>query len=65
MNICGLDIDLRKFISDDNGDIFCAICKRKGVWEDCPKHPDYHYSMYCPKCGIEDMDCENDMVMSL
>lgn len=49
---------LRKFIANDNGDLFCAICNRQAIWEDCPLHPDEHYSAYCPKCGIEDKDCE-------
>ena len=49
---------LRKFISTDSGNLFCAICEREAVWEDCPIHPDDHFSAYCPKCGIEDKDCE-------
>lgn len=49
----------RKFIGDlDDGDLFCAVCNRKAVWGDCPIHPDDHFSVYCPKCGIEDKDCE-------
>jgi hypothetical protein len=51
--------ELRKFIGNAEGDLFCAICNRKGEWEDCPTHPDDHYSVYCPKCGVDDKDCEN------
>ena len=51
--------ELRKFIGNEEGDLFCAICNRKGEWEDCPTHPDDHFSVYCPKCGIEDKDCED------
>ena len=56
--------ELRKFIGNDEGDLFCAICERKGVWEDCPTHPDDHYTVICPKCGIEDKDCENFEVVA-
>ena len=31
--------DLPKFIADENDDLFCAVCKRKGEWTDCPYHP--------------------------
>ena len=51
--------ELPKFIANEEGDLFCAVCKRKGEWEDCPDHPDDHYSVYCGKCGIDDKDCEN------
>lgn len=54
---------LRKFIGNEMGDLFCATCKREAVWEDCPLHPDDHYSAYCGKCGIEDKDCENFAVV--
>ena len=57
-------VALRKFTGNEEGDLFCASCKRKGVWEDCPIHPDDHYSIYCPKCGIEDKDCENFEVVA-
>lgn len=50
---------LQKFIGNEKGDLFCATCKREAVWEDCPLHPDDHFSAYCGKCGIEDKDCEN------
>lgn len=56
--------ELRKFIGNDEGDLFCATCERKGVWEDCPTHPEDHYSIYCPKCGVEDKDCENFEVIT-
>jgi hypothetical protein len=56
--------DLPKFIADENDDLFCAICKRKGEWTDCPNHPDDHYSLYCYKCGVDDKDCDNFMVVS-
>ena len=61
---CVCSPNLRKFIGDDNGDLFCAVCKRKGEWQDCPIHPDDHFSVYCFKCGIENMDCEDYMVVS-
>ena len=59
-----MKLELRKFIGNSEGDLFCATCERKGVWEDCPTHPDDHYTVICHKCGIEDKDCENFEVVA-
>lgn len=52
--------ELAKFIGNEEGDLFCAICNRKGEWDDCDYigHEAECYRICCFKCGVEDRDCE-------
>lgn len=46
-------------LADDTGTIRCTDCKREVFWDDCTCGDEFHHTIYCPKCGDEQRDCDD------